>query len=99
MQMTRSKVAVCKVTPDRVLEDVERSCNLAGLRQALSPGAATILKDNKMLPAKRRALEQDTLERAAPAESSAIVAETSQLGPTRLTIVSCAHGDVARSAQ
>ncbi|HTV22879.1 MAG TPA: DUF362 domain-containing protein [Polyangiaceae bacterium] len=42
----RSRVAVLRVTPERVLDDIERLCALAGLRDALSPTAPTILKDN-----------------------------------------------------
>src|SRR4051812_40961756 len=42
----RSKVAVLKVKPDTVLGDISRLCELAGVRQALVPGATTILKDN-----------------------------------------------------
>ncbi len=44
--MARSKVAVLRVHPDRVLDDVDRLCGLAGVEQALAPGAQTILKDN-----------------------------------------------------
>src|SRR5512137_2709806 len=44
--MSRSKVALLRVAPERVLEDVDRLCELGGMRQALDPGAATILKDN-----------------------------------------------------
>lgn len=42
----KAKVAVLRVEPGRVLEDVSRLCELAGLREALAPGATTILKDN-----------------------------------------------------
>ncbi len=42
----RSRVAVLRVRPERILEDIERLCALAGLPQALSAGATTILKDN-----------------------------------------------------
>ncbi len=41
-----SKVAVLKVTPGTVLEDVRRVCELAGIKQALDPSRTTILKDN-----------------------------------------------------
>jgi uncharacterized protein (DUF362 family) len=44
--MTRSKVAVLKVRPDHVLEDIDRLYDLADVTSALRPGAQTILKDN-----------------------------------------------------
>ena len=44
--MTRSKVAVLRVRPDHVLEDIDRLYDLAGVQTALKPGAQTILKDN-----------------------------------------------------
>src|SRR5262249_10976934 len=44
--MLRSKVAVLRVRPDRVLEDIERLHALAEVERALAPGATTILKDN-----------------------------------------------------
>jgi uncharacterized protein (DUF362 family) len=44
--MTQAKVAALKVTPETVLEDVAKACELAGMREALDPGATTILKDN-----------------------------------------------------
>jgi len=44
--MSRSKVAVLRVSPKRVLEDVDRLCGLAGVEAALDAGAQTILKDN-----------------------------------------------------
>ncbi|NVB77726.1 MAG: DUF362 domain-containing protein [Kofleriaceae bacterium] len=44
--MARSKVAVIRVNPDRVLEDIDRLYDLADVRSALRPGAQTILKDN-----------------------------------------------------
>ena len=44
--MAKSKVAVLKVTPETILTDVERLCELAGMSQALDPQATTILKDN-----------------------------------------------------
>jgi uncharacterized protein (DUF362 family) len=40
------KVAVVRTAPARVLEDCARVMELAGLREALAPSAATILKDN-----------------------------------------------------
>jgi uncharacterized protein (DUF362 family) len=42
----RSKVAVLRVTPSTVLSDIQRACELAGMREALDPSATTILKDN-----------------------------------------------------
>ena len=44
--MAKSKVAVLKCKPETVLGEVERLCDLAGMKQALSPGRTTILKDN-----------------------------------------------------
>ena len=44
--MAKSKVAVLKVTPETVLDDVARVCELAGMKGALDAGATTILKDN-----------------------------------------------------
>lgn len=40
------RVAVVRTTPSTVLEDVQRAMELAGLKDALSPGTKTILKDN-----------------------------------------------------
>src|SRR3954451_13634915 len=42
----RSKVAVLRVTPQTVVADIHRLCELAGMRDALDPKATTILKDN-----------------------------------------------------
>ena len=42
----KSRVAVLRVEPSTVLEQTERLCELAGMRQTLSPTAPTILKDN-----------------------------------------------------
>ena len=42
----KSRVAVVRTKPETVLSDVERLCELAGLKDALRPGATTILKDN-----------------------------------------------------
>lgn len=42
----KSRVAALKVTPDSILPDIERLCDLAGLRRTLDAGAITILKDN-----------------------------------------------------
>jgi uncharacterized protein (DUF362 family) len=44
--MARSKVAVLRVNPDRILEDVDRLCELGGVEPALANGRSTILKDN-----------------------------------------------------
>src|SRR5690242_10622980 len=44
--MARSKVAVLKVRPETVLQDIEKLMDLGGLRQALDPSKTTILKDN-----------------------------------------------------
>ncbi|GIW40870.1 MAG: hypothetical protein KatS3mg076_1447 [Candidatus Binatia bacterium] len=44
--MARSKVAALYTKPETVLEDYQRLCELAGVREALDPGATTILKDN-----------------------------------------------------
>src|SRR3954454_532505 len=42
----RSKVAVLKVKPETILDDMVRLCELAGMKQALAAGKTTILKDN-----------------------------------------------------
>ena len=44
--MAKSKVAVLKCKPETILGDVERLCELAGMKQALTHGRTTILKDN-----------------------------------------------------
>ena len=44
--MVKSKVAVLRTTPETVLDDYQRLCELAGMREALDPSATTILKDN-----------------------------------------------------
>ncbi len=44
--MNKAKVAVIKVTPESILTDIERLCELANMPQALDKGATTILKDN-----------------------------------------------------
>lgn len=41
-----SRVAVLRVSPGTILTDVVRLCEMAGLSEALTRGAATILKDN-----------------------------------------------------
>lgn len=42
----KSCVAVLRTAPERVLEDIPRLMELAGVREALAPGRTTILKDN-----------------------------------------------------
>jgi len=44
--MKKAKVAAIKTRPDTVLNDIERLCALAQMREALAPDTATILKDN-----------------------------------------------------
>ena len=44
--MSKSRVAVLRTKPESVLEDYQKLCDLAGIQQALDPGATTILKDN-----------------------------------------------------
>jgi uncharacterized protein (DUF362 family) len=44
--MSKAKVAVIKVRPETILQDIERLCELAGMSDALQKGATTILKDN-----------------------------------------------------
>jgi uncharacterized protein (DUF362 family) len=44
--MAKSKVSVLKVKPETILGDIERLCELAGMKDALAAGATTILKDN-----------------------------------------------------
>ena len=44
--MSKAKVAVLKVTPESILTDIEKLCELAGMKQALEQGTTTILKDN-----------------------------------------------------
>jgi uncharacterized protein (DUF362 family) len=44
--MARSKVAVLRVRPDHILEDIDRLHGLAEVERALAPGATTVLKDN-----------------------------------------------------
>jgi uncharacterized protein (DUF362 family) len=43
---TKSKVAVLYTKPETVLEDYQRLFELAGVKNAISPSATTILKDN-----------------------------------------------------
>ena len=42
----KSRVAVTRTKPDTVLADIGRLCASAGIKDALKPGATTILKDN-----------------------------------------------------
>ncbi len=44
--MPGSKVAVLRVRPDHILDDIERLHALAEVERVLAPGATTILKDN-----------------------------------------------------
>jgi intein/homing endonuclease/uncharacterized protein (DUF362 family) len=44
--MARSRVAVLRVRPDHILEDIDRLHELGGVETALKKGAQTILKDN-----------------------------------------------------
>ncbi|HTT70207.1 MAG TPA: DUF362 domain-containing protein [Anaeromyxobacteraceae bacterium] len=44
--MGSSTVAILRVRPDHILEDVDRLCELGGVSGALEAGAPTILKDN-----------------------------------------------------
>lgn len=44
--MNKSKVAVLKTSPERVLDDYRRLCEIAGMKDALDSSATTILKDN-----------------------------------------------------
>jgi uncharacterized protein (DUF362 family) len=44
--MAKSKVAVLKVKPETILDDIGRLCELGDMKRALEPGRTTILKDN-----------------------------------------------------
>lgn len=44
--MKTAKVAILKTTPEQVLDDIPKLMESAGLRDALDPGATTLLKDN-----------------------------------------------------
>ncbi len=44
--MEKTKVAVLRTTPETVLDDYRKLCELAGMRDALDASATTILKDN-----------------------------------------------------
>ena len=44
--MTKTKVAILRTTPERVLEDIPAIMAMAGVKETLDPNAQTILKDN-----------------------------------------------------
>jgi len=44
--VAKSKVAVLRTKPETVLQDYQRLCELAGIRNALDQSATTIIKDN-----------------------------------------------------
>jgi uncharacterized protein (DUF362 family) len=44
--MAKAKVAILRTKPETAVEDYRRLCELAGMKAALDPSAATILKDN-----------------------------------------------------
>src|SRR5947207_12478381 len=44
--MARSKVAVLRVRPDHILDDIDRLYALAEVERVFAAGATTILKDN-----------------------------------------------------
>lgn len=44
--MARARVAILRTKPETVVEDYRRLCALAGIKEALSSSAPTILKDN-----------------------------------------------------
>ncbi|MCS6902388.1 MAG: hypothetical protein RMJ98_22320, partial [Myxococcales bacterium] len=44
--MAKGKVAALKVKPETILGDIQRLCDLAGMREALDTKVTTILKDN-----------------------------------------------------
>lgn len=44
--MSKAKVAALKVTPQTILTDIHRLCELAGMSGAMDKSATTILKDN-----------------------------------------------------
>jgi hypothetical protein len=46
MVLMKAKVSALKVSPDTILDDIERLCSLADMKSALQHGATTILKDN-----------------------------------------------------
>jgi len=44
--MSKAKVAILRTTPETVVQDYQRLCELAGIEEALDKSAPTILKDN-----------------------------------------------------
>ncbi len=44
--MNKPKVAILRTTPENVLDDYKRLCELSGMKDALDDSATTILKDN-----------------------------------------------------
>jgi uncharacterized protein (DUF362 family) len=44
--MAKAKVAILRTTPETVIEDYQKLCELAGIDKALNPNKKTILKDN-----------------------------------------------------
>ncbi len=44
--MGKAKVAVLKCKPATIVEDIDRLCELGGMKQSLAAGSTTILKDN-----------------------------------------------------
>ena len=44
--MAKAKVAILRTTPERVVEDYQKLCEMAEIGKALDTSAATILKDN-----------------------------------------------------
>ena len=44
--MQKARVAVLRTKPETVLQDYQKLCELAGMKEALDPSATTILKDN-----------------------------------------------------
>src|SRR6201987_1075500 len=44
--MAKSKVAVLRVRPETILDDLHKLCELGGVKNALQAGRTTILKDN-----------------------------------------------------
>lgn len=44
--MAKAKVAILRTTPETVIEDYQKLCELAGIANALDKSATTILKDN-----------------------------------------------------
>src|SRR6185369_7514601 len=46
VSVPKAQVAVLRVRPEGIFADIERLCDLAGMRGRLAPGKTTILKDN-----------------------------------------------------